>query len=81
MKGGDKVVSTLESEYYKSILNYAGVNLRQTKCRGKHQLAFCHPIILFTHFSPSFLCSLKTFFTSSLPPQIVVRKLLGFCGF
>lgn len=62
MKGVDKAVSTLEPEYYKSVLNYAGVDSRRTKRGEKHRPEFCHPIILFIHLSPLFLCYLKTFF-------------------
>lgn len=49
--------------------------------RGKHLPELCHPIILLIHLSPLFLCSLQTFLSSSLSPQIVAVKLVGFCGF
>lgn len=52
--------------------------LEADKTQGKHRPEYCHPIILLIHISP---LSLKTFFSSSLLPQIVVIRLVGFCGF
>lgn len=61
----------------KVFLNYAEVNSRQTKRRESTGLNIATQL----SSSSTSLLSLKTFFSSSLLPQIVVIRLVGFCGF
>ncbi len=50
---------------------------------GKHLPELCHPIIHLIHLSARFFSSAlcRRFFSSSLSPQTVVMKPMGFCGF